>query len=870
MLLFWILTSLQVLPVRSIPLEVRNSKRAESSCSIAPSSQSQYPKGYSHLPTTRDPHREGYQPVGVLTVTTSSAIIQIPAPVSDSKPDTTGIVVTSLDSGGRASTAPLLTNPIPSPTALLVPDEPVSEMSSEPAEQTNIASPDIFGSPIATTKPSSIFEEQKDHPVPRLGIGGPGPYGTNKFYANFFLGNQNSPAFVHPYSLAWSKGQGSTSSWGMAISHTEASQRVYGEVQPETGAAKYFLNPIGIQSLCLSAIELGSNTALTTDSLNAHSANVNLHLDSKAKPLMTFPLVQGMGFVTAVYNGGTPVIETGVFFKTVTKSTKGPHPGVTKYTVYLEDGKIWHVYGYSAKGDPFDLTVVNNRMAKAKKPFDGIVQVAKDPGSAESIIDAASGAYPVGMVLSGTSSGSNGTYTFTFQKAGFSDAKLLMYALPHHYESFDSATAKETSTIKLQTTTKGMAKAVVADSWTMTEPNMPVSMGFAPWDPAEGPKDKLSDSAIKTITSTAVKELSQDVDQQSNQDSMYFSGKALAKFAGLCFTANNLLKNPKLAQSGLDNLKTAFKRFITNKQQFPLYYESAWGGIVSSASYKTGNNGADFGNTYYNDHHFHYGYFIYAAAVIGYLDPSWLTKENTDYINTMVRDIANPSVSDKYFPVSRNFDWYHGHSWAHGLYETLDGKDQESSSEDAMAAYAIKMWGRTIKDGNMEARGNLMLSVVARSLSQYYLYTEQNSVQPANYIGNRVAGILFENKCDHTTYFGARVEYVQGIHMLPLLPSTRFTRPGDFVRQEWATYFDEGRADEAEGGWRGILYGNLATVDPAAAWAFFTRRDFHPSWLDGGASLTWYQAYCAGKRPPMVAAVLSVGWGSLPLLTLWV
>ncbi len=31
-------------------------------------------------------------------------------------------------------------------------------------------------------------------------------------------------------------------------------------------------------------------------------------------------------------------------------------------------------------------------------------------------------------------------------------------------------------------------------------------------------------------------------------------------------------------------------------------------------------------------------------------------------------------------------------------------QDQESSSEDAMAAYAIKMWGRTIKDANMEAR----------------------------------------------------------------------------------------------------------------------------------------------------------------------
>ncbi|RYC62046.1 hypothetical protein CHU98_g4143 [Xylaria longipes] len=843
MLLFWILTILQARPVRPIPLETSVSKRAKPSCSVPSPSQNRNLEGYSPISATEIPHRESYQPV--ITITASSAIIQIPPPASDTEPNTTGFVVTSLETNGRVNTIPLLTNSIPSPTTILIPAEPVSTMSSEPTTPTNAASPNIFGSPIATTKPLSMLEERKDHPVPRLGIVGAGPYGTNKFYANFFLGNQNSPSYVHPYSLAWSKGQGSTSSWGMSISHIEASQRVYGDVQPETGAAKYFLNPIGIQSLCLSALELSSDTALTTDSLNSHSANVNLHVNAKAKPLITFPLVQGMGFVTAVYKGGTPLIETGVFFKTVTRSTKGPRPGVTKYTVYLEDGKVWHVYGYSEKGDPFDLTVTNNRVAKAGRPFNGIVQIAKDPGNAESMIDTAFGAYPVGMVLSGTASGSKGMYTFAFQKAGLPDVKLLMYALPHHYESFDDATAKATSTVKLQTTTKGMAKAVIADSWTMTEPNMPVSMGFAPWDPVDGPKDKLSDDAIKTITPVALKELSQNVDQQSNQDSMYFSGKALAKFAGLCFTAKHLLKNPKLAESGLTNLKAAFKRFTSNKQQFPLYYESAWGGIVSSASYKTGNNGVDFGNTYYNDHHFHYGYFIYAAAVVGYLDPSWLTQENVDYINTMVRDISNPSVSDKYFPVSRNFDWYHGHSWAHGLYETLDGKDQESSSEDAMAAYAIKMWGRTIKDANMEARGNLMLSVIARSLNQYYLYTEKNSVQPANYIGNRVAGILFENKCDHTTYFGSNIEYVQGIHMLPLLPSTKFTRPSDFVKQEWATYFDKGRADKIEGGWKGILYGNLSTIDPKMAWMFFTRKDFHPSWLDGGASLTWYQAYCA-------------------------
>jgi endo-1,3(4)-beta-glucanase len=196
------------------------------------------------------------------------------------------------------------------------------------------------------------------------------------------------------------------------------------------------------------------------------------------------------------------------------------------------------------------------------------------------------------------------------------------------------------------------------------------------------------------------------------------------------------------------------------------------------------------------------------------------------------------------------FDWYHGHSWAHGLYETFDGKDEESSSEDSMSAYALKMWGRTIGDANLEARGNLQLAITARSLQNYFLYTADNTVEPENFVGNKVSGILFENKIDHTTYFGANPEYIQGIHMLPLLPSSTLTRTPAFVQQEWDTYFSNGRAEAVVGGWKGILFANYAIVNPVAAWRFFSATGFDASWLDGGASRTWYLALAAGEFDP--------------------
>jgi len=127
--------------------------------------------------------------------------------------------------------------------------------------------------------------------------------------------------------------------------------------------------------------------------------------------------------------------------------------------------------------------------------------------------------------------------------------------------------------------------------------------------------------------------------------------------------------------------------------------------------------------------------------VIAYLDPNWLTL-NKSWVNTLIRDAANPSLQDTMFPFSRMFDWYHGHSFAKGLFESADSKDEESSSEDAFFSYAIKMWGHVTGDASMEARGNLMLAIQARTFTNYFLMQRNNVNQPANFIGNKVTGIV--------------------------------------------------------------------------------------------------------------------------------
>ncbi|KIE03632.1 glycosyl hydrolase, partial [Metarhizium majus ARSEF 297] len=709
-----------------------------------------------------------------------------------------------------------------------------------------MASQDIFARPVDTKAPPSRIPVRNDHPVRRKGIQSQAPLQTNKFYSNFFLGDQRCPSFTFPYSVAWAGGKGVSASWGMSCSHIEENQRVFGEVKFD-GASSYYLNPIGIQSMVISAKELGEETTLSMDSITAFSARVHLSKNETAQPAISFPLVQGMAYITAQFDGSVPLIQSGVFFKAISRVTTNPKEHVTKYNFHLEDGTTWRVYAWRTKGEELDLKVINNNTAESKSPFYGILQVCKDPGSkgSEDLFDDGAGVYPVTLELSGSVFGQEGSYSFKFQKNGHQLGHLYMFALPHHLSSFNGETMKRVQEVRLQSTTKGVATLVKGTEWAMVERHMPTEMDFAPWHPQNGSMKELSREAKGIIRAAAAKELSQNMAAQTNLDSMYFSGKALVKFATILYVVHELLGDEALAKAGLGQLKAAFATFAANKQKYPLQdFVAAWGGIVSSASYKTGDDAVDFGNTYYNDHHFHYGYHILAAATIGYLDPEWVNL-NRDYVNLLVRDVANPSEDDKFFPLWRSFDWYHGHSWAHGLYAAMDGKDQESSSEDVMCAYALKMWGRVSKNSDLEMRGNLQLSIISRSLQSYYLYKKDNTVQPEQFIGNKVAGILFENKIDHTTYFDPKIEAIQGIHMIPILPVTPFVRDLGFVREEWEAFFDKGRVDRIRNAWKGIIYGNYATIEPKKAWEFFTSRDFDPQWLDGGASMTWFMAYSA-------------------------
>ncbi|QIW99261.1 hypothetical protein AMS68_004779 [Peltaster fructicola] len=795
-------------------------------------------------------------PDTLLTSLTTSAIQTPSLPVPT---NTIGSLHTSLEASGVITTLPFVTV-VPTATTALSLISSISVTPTASINATSININEIFQA-IATDTPPAQISQRSDHPVARLGISPQQKkLETNKFYANLFLGSQTSGVFTLPYVITWLKGHGSGGlvSWGLAISHSERSAIGFGPAAPVTGAASFYTNPIGVQPVVLSAAQLSTGTTLTTDSLAGFSVNANLVPAGASSPMITLPLVQGSAFTTAIYsNGATPLIDSGVGITNVTYS--GTVNGTTggKYRLALSDKSTWLVYVFTSDTTYATnmFTLLNPNRIQGPSGFEGYIQVAKLPMNAtyevnyEETYDAAAGVYPTAASISGTVDGTVGTYSLSWTKGGITDRTLLMFALPHHTTSFSAATSSQLTGIQLMTPTKGMGSAVLADSWTLVEPTLSISMSFAPWSQA-GSMIDLSPQAQELVNAAATAELAQDISAQTDLNSMYFSGKGLSKFAAIVYATHDMAHNATLALTGLEALKSAFEVFVNNQQINPLVYDTVWGGAVSISSYNSGNSGDDFGNTYYNDHHFHYGYFVYTAAVIGYLDPTWLTDSNKAWVNMLVRDYANPVDSDPYFPFSRSFDWYHGHSWAKGLFESADGKDQESSSEDTMASYGLKMWGKIIGDVAMEARGNLMLAVQARSLADYYLYTSDNTVEPPQFIPNKAAGILFENKIDHTTYFGTAIEDIEGIHMIPIMPFSTLTRRATFVAEEWNTYFQT-YINSVTSGWRGILMANLAIVDPKTSFNFFANYSgtFQPGMLDGGASQTCIEASELDKRP---------------------
>ncbi|CAO3587930.1 unnamed protein product [Absidia cylindrospora] len=333
----------------------------------------------------------------------------------------------------------------------------------------------------------------------------------------------------------------------------------------------------------------------------------------------------------------------------------------------------------------------------------------------------------------------------------------------------------------------------------------------------------------------------------------YFSGKALQKYALLALLINKPdetgLRNPELARMALDKLKFAFAVFLENRQKDPFLYDQTYKGIVArsglpSSMGGTGDINAGFGHSYYNDHHYHQGYFIVSAAIIHYLDPNWRHDEIRTWTEILIRDVNSPGKDD-YFAPYRNWDWFAGHTWAGGIKinGAMDGRDQESVPESVNFYWGMKLWGLATNNPSLVQLADLQLDIMKRTTYEYFWMLDSNKNRHIGLVMNKVVGILFEQKTDYTTYFGRYIEYIHGIQQLPMTPMLADVfRIPQFVQEEWDQRL-AAIAPSVKTAWAGVLYLNYALINPADAYPMLKRVD-----LDDGQSRS-YSLYLTATRP---------------------
>ncbi|MDP4282438.1 MAG: glycosyl hydrolase [Bacteroidota bacterium] len=462
------------------------------------------------------------------------------------------------------------------------------------------------------------------------------------------------------------------------------------------------------------------------------------------------------------------------------------------------------------------------------------------------LLDKYSKYYPVGGTFSASIHPGSDTVqmTYSWQSNIPGNDSLLTLALPHHMDILSPGTPKDT-VLNQYKAIYGTMTGIFGKTWNMKD-------GLIPYD-WQSNLHNLTVSTTKPYRDELLEVLKGDVDticgakafkaSYCNQvnPSTYFGGKELAKRGRLAIIADELgiwYDTKALASEIRDTLKRQLNRWMdANGNVTPtnawtrdtLMYETRYGGMINSWDYHF--PGADFQNSLYTDHHFHYGYFLYAAAALAKNDTAWgNTYKNR--ILLLARDFANPSASDHYFTRERMTDWYDMHSWAQGLDEAgALGNNQESTSEAVNAWYGMYLLGIALNNDNLKNTGRLHLACEVRAARKYW-QIGANSPYPAAYTNNyKVIGNLYESSVNSVVAFGSPGDprMVYGIQQIPTTPVNNYLLNNTWCDSIYQFYYktsdmlNNPNTSDADINlqWGGINLSSIAIAKPGTAYNYW-------------------------------------------------
>lgn len=236
--------------------------------------------------------------------------------------------------------------------------------------------------------------------------------------------------------------------------------------------------------------------------------------------------------------------------------------------------------------------------------------------------------------------------------------------------------------------------------------------GMLPWyaAPSEG------NTAAHPYNPTRMRSLMESyANGGSFGDDTYWGGKGLTQMA-LNMTFAKETGQTDLYEQSKRKLREALVNWLTytpgENTKFFSYYPR-WGGMLGfDVSYDSDT---------FNDHHFHYGYFIYSAALLCLEDESFRAGYG-DLLKMIAKDYANYDRDDTRFPFLRNLDPWAGHSYAGGLgdHGNDNGNGQESSSEAMQGWGGVYLLGVALDDRQMRDAGIFGWLTESRGTVEYW------------------------------------------------------------------------------------------------------------------------------------------------------
>ncbi|KAF4315779.1 hypothetical protein BBO99_00004228 [Phytophthora kernoviae] len=560
----------------------------------------------------------------------------------------------------------------------------------------------------------------------------------------------------------------------------------------------------------------------------------------------------------------------------------GSEVAFATFAAMLNNGQTWYLY---ASDKDLNMKLRQDGSVSSDEPFTGILRVALclDAKVHPYLLESAA-VYAVGGEVSHSvdpQDSDTALLEFQWKTRSFStfhgtatevtkeeNAKLLMLALPHHMDvmqvqkdnkELENSKNKVLSDLRY-TSIRGLMEGVYGDVWHMKETLPAVEWNFGDdglfSDDFSDDDDKqrrleMREKATKMI----LEQLPLDVKTYpSFSPDSYNFGKQVSREARLLLVADKF-NQTDVKQDLLAKLETELSLWLEGQNSDHFVYDQTFGGVITNDGWH--DKGADYGNGYYNDHHFHYGYFIYALAAIRKFDPGFI-EARALACAMLMGDIGTPLINSDtsffhdlparaLFPTARHKDWFVGHSYASGLFPMEDGKSQESSSEDLNAYYSLALFSsldENVAEGSEDSSyhqyARLLLATELRSVKKYWHMAQNSKIYEPVFSKNAMVGVVGEMTAVYNTWFGDRAVYIHGINMLPFTPFTPQLLDEAYVAREYALLSQDLPDLSPYDIWRSIVVLDHAILDAAEAWGELenTVKSFD-TWSSRTNSMYW-------------------------------